>query len=157
MKFNTLSHNEKLDIQKEILSFVDILGGLGNFYALLDSVKDAKQHPLLNKTSKFHFKGGTIVWQKEIYKDKVDTIFDALKTVQSSNILEIENEKLKKQILNTIRTLGKLKFTITMEDKDIFEFEPFKTISESNIELDVIFQIVFFDSINNTKKILKYK
>ena len=156
MRFNTLSHDEKLDLQKDILDLIEKLGGLNHFYKLLEDIRGVRQHPLLNKTGKFHFTNGTITWGKEIYKDKIDAIFEVLKVVQDENILEVSNEKLKKQITNSIRTLGKLVFIIETSDAKI-EIEPFKSIDDNEVRLNHLFQIIFFDSINNTKKILKYK
>jgi len=157
MRFNTLCHDDKLDIQKKLLNFVEQLGGLGVFYTLLDDTREPKQHPLLNKTAKLHFKYGTISWGKTIFKEKIDTIFSILKVVQDDNLLNVEDQKLKKAILNSVKTIGNLIFTIELKDKQPIEIKPFIKKSDDNIELDPIFQIVFFDSINNTKRILKYK
>ena len=157
MRFNILSHDDKLQIQKQLLTFIESLGGVGIFYTLLDDIREPKQHPLLNKTAKLHFKYGTISWGKSIFKEKIDTIFNVLKIVQDDNLLNIEDQKLKKQIINSIKTMGNLDFIIELKDNKIVTIKPFIQKSEDNIELDPIFQIVFFDSINNTKRILKYK
>jgi len=89
----------------------------------------------MNKTSKFHFEFGTISWQKEIYKDKIVTLKNMLISNDSDNILECKDERMKKNIINVIRTLGKQKFTIQIKDGNSFSFKPFNSISEDNIEL----------------------
>ncbi|RLA71992.1 MAG: hypothetical protein DRG78_24460 [Epsilonproteobacteria bacterium] len=157
MKFNSLSHDEKLDVQKLVINCMDTLGGRNYFLGMIEDIKEAKQHPLLNKTSKFHFKHGTISWGKEIYKDKVMAIKNMLIKYSADNILEIKDDKLQKEIKNSIRTLGKLVYTINIKDGNDYTFSSFNTISEDNIEIDTMFQIIFFDSINNTKYILDYK
>jgi hypothetical protein len=157
MKFLALSHNEKLEVKKQLLEFVDILGGLNSFFKLLESIKEAKQFPLLNKTGKYHFPNGTIVWNKEIYKDKIDAIANILKIVDNQNILDTTNIKLKKAILNSIRTLGNLNFIISTKESKEYIIKPFITIDETTVFINPLFQIIFFDNISNTKKILKYK
>jgi len=157
MKFNNVSHDEKLDIQKLVLNTIETIGGQNYFLAMIEDVKESKQHPLLNKTGKYHFKNGTITWGKEIYKDKVMALKNMLISHQDDNILKVENPKLQKDIQNTVKTLGRLEFVVHIKGEEKFTFKPFNTISEDNVELAPLFQIIFFDSLNNTKKIMTYK
>ena len=157
MKFNNLEHEEKLEIQKLVFDCMEKIGGRNYFLGMIESVKEAKQHPLLNKTSKCHFENGTIQWGKEIYKDKVITLKNMLIENDKDNILDCSDEKMKKNINNVVKTLGKLEFTIKTKETEGFTFKPFNTISADNVELDPLFQIIFFDSLNNTKRILTYK
>lgn len=157
MKFNNLSHDEKLDIQKLVLECMEKVGGKNHFLGMIEQVKDSSQHPLMNKTGKYHFPSGTITWKKQIFKEKVFALKNMLREHNEENILTIKNEKLQKDIQNVIKTLGNLEFLIELKEGEVFTFKPFKVISESNIELDPLFQIIFFDSLNNTKKILDYK
>ena len=157
MKFNNLSHDEKLDVQKLVVDCMDTLGGRNHFLGMIEGVKEAKQHPMLNKTGKFHFPSGTISWGKEIYKDKVVTLKNMLIASDNDNILGCDDDKMKKNINNVIKTLGNLEFTIQIKDGNEFKFKPFSTVSDDNVELDPFFQIIFFDSLNNTKRILSYK
>jgi hypothetical protein len=156
MKFNNLSHDEKLDIQKIVLDCMDTIGGRNYFLGMIEDIKDSKQHPLLNKTSKFHFQQGTITWGKEIYKDKVIAIKNMLIKFPDDNILTIKDAKLQKEVSNSIKTLGKLTYTIDTKNGNKYSFKSFNTISENNVEISIMFQIIFFDSINNTKRILDY-
>ena len=157
MKFNNLSHEEKLEIQKNLKEYMDKIGGKNYFFSMIENIKDSKQHPLLNKTAKYHFENGTISWGKEIYKDKVTTLKKVVIASTSENILLLDDIKLKKDLMNTIKTVGKLEFIVKIKGEIVFQFSAFKTISEDNIELNHLFQIIFFDSINNTKRILSYK
>lgn len=160
MKFNQLSHDEKLDLQKKINDTIEKVGGQFNFFKMLEDVREVKRHPLSNKTGKFHFESGTINWDKHIYEDKIDVLKQALINASKSNLLSIDKEKLKKQVKNTAKTIVKIEFTIknnNSKDGEDFSFKPFLVLEENTIELDPLFQIIFFDSINNTKNILKYK
>ncbi len=157
MKFNNLSHDEKQDIQNIVLNCMDTIGGRNYFLNMIEDIKESKQHPLLNKTGKCHFKNGTITWKKEIFKEKISALKDMLIKHDNDNILTIKDIKLQKDIKNCIKTLGKLTYTINMKDGSEYKFSSFKTISEENVELEPMFQLIFFDSLNNTKKILDYK
>ena len=157
MKFNNLSHDEKLEIQKKVLEVLEVVGGKNHFLGLIEDVKEASQHPLLNKTGRYHFPNGTITWGKQIFKEKVIALKNMLIQHNGDNILTVKDAKLQKEIENSIKTLGKLLFVIETKDGQKFEFQPFITINETNVEINPIFQILFFDSINNTKRILNYK
>jgi len=157
MKFNNLSHEEKLETQKLVLKCMEVVGGRNHFLGMIESIKDASQHPLLNKTGKLHYSNGTISWGKQIFKEKVFALKDMFIQHSDDNILTIKNEKLNKEIKNCLKTMGKLEFIIVSKDGNEFKFSPFNTISETNVESTPLFQIIFFDSLNNTKRIIDYK
>ena len=157
MKFNNLSHDAKLEIQKKVLEVLEIVGGKNHFLKLIEDVKESSQHPLMNKTGRYHFPNGTITWGKQIFKEKVIALKNMFIQHPEDNILTIKNTKLQKEIENSIKTLGKLNFVIETKDGQKYEFQPFVTINETHIEINPIFQVIFFDSINNTKRILDYK
>ncbi|PIF04602.1 MAG: hypothetical protein CSA86_01585 [Arcobacter sp.] len=157
MKFNNLSHEEKLEIQKLVLECMDVVGGRNHFLGMIESIKESDQHPLLNKTGKFHYPNGTITWGKQIFKEKVMALKNMFIQHLDDNILTIKNEKLNKEIKNCLKTMGKLQFTIRSTEGAEFTFPPFKTIDANNVEITPLFQIIFFDSLNNTKRILDYK
>lgn len=157
MKFNNLSHEEKLETQKLVLKCMEAVGGRNHFLGMIESIKESAQHPLLNKTGKLHYSNGTISWGKQIFKEKVFALKDMFIKHQDDNILTISNEKLNKEIRNCLKTMGKLEFVITSKEDIEFKFLPFKTISETNVEATPLFQIIFFDSLNNTKRIIDYK
>jgi len=157
MKFNNLSHEEKLIIQKKVLELLEIVGGKNHFLGMIEDIKNSSQHPLMNKTGKYHFPNGTIIWGKQLFKEKVIALKKMFIEHSEDNILTIKNEKLQKEIQNSIKTFGKITFIVETKDGNRFEFQPFITINETNVEVDPMFQVLFFDSLNNTKRILEYK
>jgi len=157
MKFNNLSHEEKLDTQKIILKCMETVGGRNHFFGMIEDIKESPSHPLLNKTGKLHYSNGTISWGKQIFKDKVYALKDMFIKHTEDNILTIKNEKLNKEIKNCLKTMGKLEFVITSKEGAEFSFLPFNTISENHVESTALFQVIFFDSLNNTKRIIDYK
>jgi len=157
MKFNNLSHDEKLETQKLVLKCMEAVGGRNHFFGMIESIKEASQHPLLNKTGKLHYPNGTISWGKQIFKEKVFALKDMFIKHTDDNILTIKNEKLNKEIRNCLKTMGNLEFVIISSEGEEFKFFPFNTINETNVESSPLFQIIFFDSLNNTKRIIDYK
>jgi hypothetical protein len=160
MKFNNFSHDEKLELQKKLNESIKKIGGQFNFLKMLEDVREAQRHPLTNKTGKFHFATGTINWDKHIYEDKIDVLKQVVINAPKNNLLSVEKEKLRKQLLNAVKTIVNLEFVVknkNIKDGEGFTFKPFQTITDDNIEFDPLFQIIFFDGVNNTKKILKYK
>jgi len=157
MKFNNLSHEEKLETQKLVLKCMEAVGGRNHFLGMIEDIKESGQHPLLNKTGKLHYKNGTISWGKQIFKEKVFALKNMFISHSDDNILTVKDEKLNKEIKNCLKTMGKLQFLITSKEGNEFNFIPFKTISETNVESTALFQIIFFDSLNNTKRIIDYK
>ncbi len=160
MRFNNLSHDEKIDIQKELNDCIEKLNGQFNFFRMIEDIRESKKHPLSNKTGKLHFKTGTISWDKHIFEDKIDVLKKVVINAPKNNLLSVENDKLRKQLVNAAKTMAKLEFVVKNKDKkdgEGFSFKPFNVINDDSIEFNPLFQIIFFDSVNNTKKILKYK
>jgi len=160
LRFNNLSHDEKLDLQKLLESNIEKIGGKFNFLTMLEDIRESKKHPLCNKTGKLHFKSGTITWDKHIFEDKINLLKQISINCPDNNLLLIEKEKLKKQLLNTIKTMVNLEFVVKNKNKKDgigFCFKAFHIVNEDNIEFNPLFQIIFFDSINISKTILKYK
>ena len=157
MKFNNLSHEEKLETQKLVLKCMEIVGGRNHFLGMIEDIKESSQHPLLNKTGKLHYSNGTISWGKQIFKEKVFALKDMFIKHTEDNILTIKNEKLNKEIRNCLKTMGRLEFVIKSNEGEEFTFSPFTTINENHVESTALFQIIFFDSLNNTKRIIDYK
>jgi len=157
MKFNNLSHEEKLETQKIILKCMETVGGRNHFFGMIEDIKESSSHALLNKTGKLHYSNGTISWGKQIFKEKVYALKEMFIKHTEDNILTIKNEKLNKEIRNCLKTMGKLEFIITSNKGEEFSFVPFNTINETHVETTALFQVIFFDSLNNTKRIVDYK
>lgn len=160
MKFNLLTHEEKIDLQNKLNDCIEKVGGQFNFFKMIEDVKELPRHPLTNKTGKFHFATGTINWDKHIFEEKVEVLKQAIINAQSNNLLDLQKEKLKKQLINAARTIVNLEFTVknkNIKDGDGFSFKAFLKMDDETIQFDPLFQIIFFDSVNSTKNILKYK
>jgi len=76
------------------------------------------------------------------------------------NILNVENAKKRKNILNMIRTLTPVEFIVSPQnhnDGSGFSFKAFDVVSNEDVKLNPIFIAMFFCSTEFTKKALKYE
>lgn len=143
------------------------IGGVNYLLALLEAIRAQKPHPLIYNKCKIESQNVKIEWNKIIFKDKLEVIEEILLTHKSSenpdfNLLNIENQKKKKRILNVIKALIPVDFIVTPKNPDDgggFEFKIFDTVAldEEKVILNPVFIAIFFCSVEYTKKALKYE
>ena len=101
---------------------------------------------------------------KIVFKDKLDVLEDIIRAHRSAedlnfNILENDSDKKKKKILNMVKTLAPIEFTITPKNTENgggFNFKIFETVEENSVTLNPLFTAMFFCSTEYMKKVLKY-
>ena len=106
-----------------------------------------------------------IKWNKVVFKDKVDVLQEILMEHKSSedpdfNILNNDNAKKRKLILNMVKTLAPIEFIVTPQnpnDGGGFNFKVFESIEDDKVIINPIFVAMFFCSTEFTKKALKYE
>jgi hypothetical protein len=141
------------------------IGGTNFLLALIEAMKSKKPHSLSEKNCQVASNNTIIKWNKIVFKDKIDLIQSILDEHKSSenpdfNILNIENQKRKKNILNMARTLAPIEFIVTPQnpnDGNGFDFKVFETLEDDNITFNPIFIAMFFCSTDFTKKAIKYE
>lgn len=143
------------------------LGGANFLLTLVEALRASKPHPLLEKKCLIRSDKAQIKWNKTVFKDKFDTLQEIVLSHKSSeelgfNILDIESQKRKKRVLNMIKTLIPIKFTISATSEagqNGFELEIFETIDFQNeyVTLNPVFTALFFCSTDYTKRALKFE
>jgi hypothetical protein len=141
------------------------IGGVNFLLALIEAIKSKKPHPLIYSECKISSNNTTIRWNKTVFKDKVDLLEEILLLHKSSqepdfNILNNENEKKRKKILNMVKTLAPIEFVVTPQNKNDgggFSFKVFDTLEDGCAKLNPIFIAIFFCSVEFSKKSLKYE
>jgi hypothetical protein len=159
--FNNLTDEEKLRYHELLMTYANNYGGLNFFLQLLEAIRETTPHPLSSKYQDFLFDLGDIRWGKTIFNDKIELI-RSTRVARSGekSFLPKEDEKKYKKVLNLIRTLEPITFSVRpkfREDGEGFDFKAFEKIDEETIKLSPIFEVVFFCSIDTVKKILNYK
>lgn len=143
----------------------DNVGGTNFLLALIEAMKSKRPNPLMYKEKQISSNNTIIKWNKVVFKDKVDVLEDILLSHRSSedpdfNILNNDNAKKRKIILNMVKTLAPIEFTVSPQNPNDgagFNFKVFDTVSEDNVRINPIFVAMFFCSTEFTKKAIKYE
>ncbi len=162
--FDKQNDDTKLLIHLFMKKSADALGGINFLLKLIESMKEQKPNALIYKSRCIKSDEATIEWNKTVFKDKFDVLEDIIRFHKSleethCNILENKGTKKAKKILNMVRTLAPIKFTITPlghSEDDELSFKVFDNIEDNFASLNPIFVAMFFCSTEFTKKALKY-
>ena len=163
--FNKQNSDTKAMIHLFMTKSADTVGGANFLLALIEAMKLKRPNPLMYKACQISSNNTIIKWNKVVFADKVKVLEDILTAHRSSeepdfNILAVESLKQKKIILNMIRTLTPIEFTVTPQNENDgggFNFKVFESIEDDCVKLNPIFLAMFFCSTEFTKKALKYK
>ncbi|MEA1956174.1 MAG: hypothetical protein U9N02_06730 [Campylobacterota bacterium] len=163
--FNKQDSDTKALIHLFMKKSADALGGTNFLLNLIETMKKNRPNALLLKEKKVKSNEATIEWNKVIFKDKFEILEDAIRSHKSEenqdfNLLDIENEKKRKKVLNMIKTLAPIEFTIAPKDSSEnggFSFKVFDSVDNDFVKVNPIFVAMFFCSVDFTKKALKYE
>ncbi len=166
--FNKQNENTKELLHLLISKLAQKVGGANYLLGLMEKMKEIKPNALMHKDRKIVSQKLSISWNKSVFKDKIDVLEEVLHTRKSSegldfNILDEDNVNKRKKILNMVKTLSPIKFTITPRDDNEaegFEFTPFEIAEDSKddfVSINPIFMSMFFCSSTFTKKALKHE
>lgn len=163
--FNKQNENTKELLHLLITKLAQKLGSANYLLGLIEKMKESRPNALMHKDRKIVSQKLSISWNKIVFKDKVDVLEEIIHTRKSSegldfNILDEESAKKRKKILNMVKTLSPIIFTITPRDDNEaegFEFTPFETTKDDQVSINPIFMAMFFCSTDFTKKALKYE
>jgi len=162
--FNKQNEDTKAFIHLFMEKAAKSIGGENFLLSLIEAMKTKRPNPLMYKECQIASNNTIIKWNKVVFKDKVDVIQNILIEHKSSenpdfNILNVENHKKKKLILNMVKTLTPIEFTVTPQNQNDgagFTFKIFETVENEKVTLNPIFIAMFFCSTEFTKKSLKY-
>ena len=163
--FNKQSEETKALIHLFMTKAALSVGGSNYLLALIEAMKTKKPNPLMFKAAQIASNNTIIKWNKVVFKDKVDVIEAILLQHKSSenpdfNILNEENIKKRKNIVNMVKALSPVEFIVTPQNQNDgsgFDFKVFETVEENNVTFNPIFIAMFFCSVEFTKKALKYE
>ncbi len=158
--FNNLSDEEKLHFHTLLMTAANNYGGINFFLQLLEALREASPHPLTSRHQDFLFDLGDVRWGKTIFNDKIQLIKETrLVRKKGESFLPKKDEKKYKKVLNLIRTLDPITFSVRPHLRDVgegFDFKAFETKNEV-VTLTPLFEALFFCSSDTVKKILNYK
>ncbi len=163
--FNKLNDDTKALLHLLMKKSADSIGGANFLLALLEAMKEKKTNALMLKECQVHSSEASIKWNKIVFKDKLDVLEEVVHSYKSAekqgfNILENDNQKKKKKILNMVKTLAPIEFVISpvnSENGAGFNFKIFESIENDIVKINPLFVAMFFCSTEYMKKALKYK
>lgn len=163
--FNKQNEETKKLIHLFMKEAAQSVGGVNFLLALIEAIKHKSSNSLSEKNSKIASNNTIISWNKVIFKDKIELLKSILNGIKNSenpnfNILDEQNPKKHKNILNMVRALTPIKFIVTPQnpnDGEGFNFKVFDVITDDKAILNNIFIAMFFCSTEFTKKAIKYE
>ncbi|CAA6802959.1 MAG: Unknown protein [uncultured Sulfurovum sp.] len=159
--FNNLTDEEKLHFHTLLTTAANNYGGSNFFLQLIEALREASPHALTSRHQDFLFDLGDVRWGKTIFNDKIQLIKETrISRSTEKSFLPNSEEKKYKKILNLIRTLDPITFSVRPSLRDEgegFDFKAFETDEAKNIRLNPLFEALFFCSIDTVKKILNHK
>ncbi len=163
--FNKQTEDAKAFIHLFMEKAAQTIGGVNYLLALIEAIKMKKPQPLMFAGRQIASQNTIIKWNKVIFQDKITILEEILLSHKSSeatdfNILATKSEKKKKAILNMVKTLVPVEFTVTPQnhkDGEGFSFKVFEIIEDDYVKMNPIFVALFFCSAEFTKKALKYE
>jgi predicted lipoprotein len=149
--------------QKLHVAMTDIavsFGGVNFFLTLIELLRHTKPHPILNESAVFHYDKGKIQWSKSIRKESLTQLFHAInKEYQGMDALQDLSPKEHKAMLNMIKALKSVTFSVSSKDASFvsFDFNLFESQEKENNNLSLVFKTLFFYPFDFIKKSLQYK
>ena len=161
MNFNQLDEEQKNTLHNQAMELATNLGGVSFFLQMIEDIKKEKPHALLNKSCVFHFSKGKLNWNKQLFKESTNLLFNAMrKEERDGDMLNGLAPKEYKETMNMMRTLKPLVITVTpkkMEEPKFFSFSILDTSVEKKTKVDIFYKMVFFYHIDFAKDVLNYK
>lgn len=164
---NFNKHNEDTKAVMHLLmqKCAQNVGGVNFLLGLIEAMKEKKPNALIDSACKVDSKELNIRWNKIIFKDKFDVLEEVVRSHKSSegadfNILDSESQKKRKKILNMVKTLSPIEFTVTVknsQDHAGFNFKIFESVEDEYVKVNPLFAAMFFCSTEYIKKALKYE
>ena len=158
--FNNLTDEQKNHFHTILMTAANSYGGLNFFLQLVEALREPSPHALTNPHQDFLFDLGDVRWGKTIFNDKILLIKETrINRAKEESFLPSVDEKKYKKILNLIRTLDPITFSVRPQLRDVgegFDFKAFETKGDI-ITLHPLFEALFFCSLDTVKKILNYK
>ena len=163
--FNKQNEDTKALIHLFMKKASENIGGTNFLLTLIEAMKTKRPNPLMYKEKQISSNNTIIKWNKVVFKDKIDILENIIQEHKSTegtnfNILDNDNAKKRKAILNMVKTLSPIEFIVTPQNPNDgagFNFKIFESIKDDYVKINPIFVAMFFCSTDFTKKALKYE
>lgn len=132
------------------------VGGKNFFLNLAETIRTTREGIIVGEKKQINYTGGTMTWNKTLHADNWRLLIESAKVrTKDGNILLPIEDKRHKSILNMIRTLKPLTFTVkpnNSEDGEGFSFTALDVIDEQTTQVSPLFKALFVMPIEVLKK-----
>jgi hypothetical protein len=160
MKFSDLDKETKESFHKQLLENAINVGGKNYFLKMLEDLRKQKPHALLRKSANGYYERGKISWGKEIYKDTMELLFNAMrKEERDGDMLQGLPPKEYKTTMNMMKILKPIEITFTPDNEKSkgFSLTILDTSVPKKTKVSLMYKTIFFYSIDFAKDALSYQ
>ena len=134
----------------------DSIGGKNFFLTLAETIRTTREGIIVAEKKQINYTTGTMTWNKTLHADNWRLLIESAKVrTKDGNILLSSEDKRHKNILNMIRTLKPLTFTVkpnNSEDGEGFSFTALDIVDEKTTRVSPLFKSMFVMPIEVLKK-----
>lgn len=134
----------------------DSIGGKNFFLTLAETIRTTREGIMVSEKKQINYTSGTMTWNKTLHADNWRLLIESAKVrTKDGNILLSSEDKRHKNILNMIRTLKPLTFTVkpnNSEDGEGFSFTALDIVDEKTTRVSPLFKAMFVMPIEVLKK-----
>lgn len=132
------------------------VGGKNFFLNLAETIRTTREGIIVGEKKQINYTGGTMIWNKTLHADNWRLLVESAKVrTKDGNILLPSEDKRHKSILNMIRTLKPLTFTVTpanSDDGEGFSFSALDVIDDKTTRISPLFKAMFVMPIDLLRK-----
>lgn len=134
----------------------DSVGGKNFFLTLAETIRTTREGIIVGEKKQINYTNGIMTWNKTLHADNWRLLIESAKVrTKDGNILLPSEDKRHKNILNMIRTLKPLSFTVTptnAADGEGFTFSALEVIDEKTTRISPLFKALFVMPIDLLRK-----
>lgn len=134
----------------------DSVGGKNFFLTLAETIRTTREGIIVGEKKQINYTNGIMTWNKTLHADNWRLLVESAKVrTKDGNILLPSDDKRYKNILNMIRTLKPLSFTVTptnAADGEGFTFNALEVIDEKTTRISPLFKALFVMPIDLLRK-----
>jgi hypothetical protein len=134
----------------------DSIGGKNFFLTLAETIRSTREGIIVGDKKQINYTNGIMTWNKTLHADNWRLLVESAKVrTKDGNILLPAEDKRHKNILNMIRTLKPLMFTVkpnNSEDGEGFSFSALEVIDDKTTQISPLFKAMFVTPIDVLRK-----
>ncbi len=152
----TKTTNTEQTLGELLRECADAVGGKNFFLTLAETIRSTREGIIVGEKKQINYSSGIMTWNKTLHADNWRLLVETAKVrTKDGNILLGAEDKRHKNILNMIRTLKPLTFTVTptnSSDGEGFSFSALEVIDDKTTHVSPLFKAMFVMPIDVLRK-----